>query len=402
MARKIYDIFPPRTGKEPIPLKEKTANLSSRPLIFLTALLISAASVSIYFLILRVNIEIWPETVPVEYSGIVTIRSDQYHHDVESSTVPGKIFTLKLEESRSFPATGKEKDDKRAEGILRVYNDYSESPQTLIAETRFVSADGKLFRSIESVTVPGRSGSTPGSIDIKVRAAEAGEGYNIEKTSKFSIPGLQGTPMYMNIYAENPNPITGGSIGESMVITASDIELAKETLFNSVSESAKEQLRTANPEYLFEDEMTKVNLVTEFVGPEEGEKFDSFDYSVEVEVKSFGFKESELKDFIKETLLFGFEDGMEIWDDSLSISYESDSQIIAEGVVAVEISASALAYPPIREDLIKSEIAKKKMDEVNRLLGDYQKIERFKIEPRPSWLKKMPGSDKINIKISFD
>lgn len=417
MTRKIYDIFPPNHNKEVKPLQDKERVRRSdtvrkrNPVKFIALItFLFLIVLALNWVFLKVNIDIWPEIDLTQYSGVIEVRTDQYHTSIEPSVIPGKIFTTKIEESKTFSVSGRDKDERRAEGVLRVYNNYSELPQTLINETRFVSADGKLFRSTESVTVPGKTGSIPGQADVMVRAVESGEDYNIDKTSKFSIPGLQGTAMYMDIYAENPKPITGGFIGESPIILESDVEAAKELLFSSAIESAKKDLTGLAPGYLFDEKLMKIDLVTEFVRPTVGERFDSFDYTIEIEVKSFSFKESDLKDFLKKVLLDSVDDHdldpifskIEIWEDSLIFSYEEDIRKIDEGSITLEIESSAIAYPLIRKELVKREISKMKIGEAYQLLSSYDRIKSVEIKTRPSWLKKMPVVDKIEIETVID
>ena len=420
MAKKIYDIFPPNSRPEMNPLSETRKNdsvSSSRPtgsrLIKWSLLVISAIltiSISGYFFFLKVDIDIWPETQLVEYSGTIEARSDYLHYDIETGVIPGKLFIIEKEESRTFLASGKEMEEKRAEGTLRVYNRHSGLPQTLVANTRFVSTDGKLFRSTEIVLIPGKSGSEPGYADVKVRAVEAGPDYNLNEVSKFSIPGLQGTPMYANIYAENREPITGGFIGELPVITASDIEAAREVLLSSLTDSAKKEMIESAPDFMFKEEMIDINVTKEFVRPEVGEKYESFDYLLKIEIRSFAFKTSDIKDFLKDILLSRLNEeevnlmfsGKEIWEESLVFDYEADLRGMDDGSISLNITASAIAYPVIREDLIKNEIIGMTIDEARIALVDYNRINRVEITPRPSWLKKIPSSDKIRIDIRFD
>ncbi len=417
MARKIYDIFPPNSRPEMRPSskgRKEAPGFSSRISItkwfILVGSAILAALASGYFFLLKVDIDIWPETQAVEYSGTIESRSDHLHYDIQSGVIPGEIFLIEKEESRTFLASGKEIEERRAEGTLTVYNNYSGLPQTLVVETRFVSADGKLFRSTESVLVPGRSGSVPGQAEVKVRAVEPGEEYNIEKTSKFSIPGLQGTPMYTSIHAENLGPITGGFIGESPLITVNDVATARDIILSSAIESAKSELSNRDSNLLFDEDLMDVNIITEFVSPEAGERYESFDYQLEVEIKIFTFKKSDIEDFLKDILLSQLKDedinsmfsGKEIWGDSLDFSYVADTRGMNDGNIFLTTQASAIAYPVIREELIRSELSGMTINEARNALVDYERVSDARIEPRPSWLKMMPGSDKIKIDIRFD
>ncbi len=417
MAKKIYDIFPPNSRSEirsSLKDRKEAPGFSSRTSIVKWFILLGSALLAViasgYFFLLKVDIDIWPETQAVEYSGTIEVRSDHFHYDIQTGVIPGEMFVIEREESGTFLASGKETEERRAEGTLTVYNNYSGLPQTLVVETRFVSADGKLFRSTEAILIPGRSGSVPGQAEVTVRAVEPGEEYNIEKTSKFSIPGLQGTPMYTSIHAENSGPITGGFIGESPLITANDVATARDIILSSAIENTKKELLDRDPDLVFNEDSMNVNITTEFVRPEAGERYESFDYHLEAEIKIFAFKRSDMENFLKDILLSQLKDedinsmfsGKEIWGDSLDFGYVADTRGMNDGNIFLTTEASAIAYPVIREELIRSELSGMTINEARSALIDYDRVSDTRIEPRPSWLKMMPGSDKIKIDIRFD
>jgi len=81
---------------------------------------------------------------------------------------------------------------------LTVVNDYFAAPTTLIAGTRFETADGHLFRANERFTVPGKHGKTNGTITIAAAPIAPGE----QPTGRLSLPGLATSPaQYAHIYA---------------------------------------------------------------------------------------------------------------------------------------------------------------------------------------------------------
>ncbi len=76
-----------------------------------------------------------------------------------------------------------------------------------MVRTRFLALDGKIFRLTKGITVPGakivEGKIIPSSIEAAVIADQPGEAYNIGPVSRFSIPGLKGTPKYEAFYAES-------------------------------------------------------------------------------------------------------------------------------------------------------------------------------------------------------
>lgn len=412
MTKKIYDIFPPSKRRDSVvgaikpsfrPIKSKKVGV-----VFGLGFLIILGFV--YFSTFKFEINIWPETEQLSYNETVKLSTEYLH--IEDDVIPAKVFTINKEEKRNFLSSGKSVEEKKAEGTLKVYNEYSTNNQTLIAETRFVSADGKLFRSTERIVVPGKSGDTPGVAEVLVRAVEAGVDYNIEKKTNFSIPGLQGTAMFGSIYAENETPIKGGFTGEAPKIVEDDVVGAKEILFDALVEEAKTEVKNSYPEYSFSEDLTDIIIIEESVEPEVGENYEDFDYYMKLEVSFLGFKVEDMNKFLTRSFLAQVSDEEDvidvmfspknIWQDSLDYSYTLDSKSISSGEANILIDASALSYSPIRQDLLKSEIAGMSLDQAEIILRDYQNIEKISIYTRPSWMRKVPTSDKISIEINFE
>lgn len=406
--KKIYDIFPPSKRKDSV-VSHSTRTIKSKKIGVVFGLVVIAFFAFTYFSTLKFEINIWPETEKLNYNNTVKLSTEYLH--IEDDIIPAKVFTITKEEKRDFLSSGKSIEEKRAEGVLKVYNDYSEKSQTLIAETRFVSADGKLFRSTEKIVVPGKSGDVPGVTEVLVRAVEAGEDYNIEKKTNFSIPGLQGTAMFSSIYAENETPITGGFIGEAPKIVEDDVIGAKEILFDSLVAEAKKEVERNFPKFIFDDDLTDIVIIEESVEPEVGENYESFSYDMKIEVSFLGFEEEDMQKFLERSFLAQIKNDTnvidiafsprDIWSESMVYEYSLDSKNISSGEASILINASVLSYFPIREDLLKKEIAGMDLEQAEMMLKDYQNIEKISIQTK-SWMRKVPSADKINIVINFE
>jgi len=108
-----------------------------------------------------------------------------------------------------------EESGTKASGIITAFNEYGSEPQLLIASTRFLSSNGKIFRTTKDVYVPGAQLNDdeiiPSSIDVEVMADYLGAEYNISP-SDFTIPGFKGTVKYESLYGKSNTAISGGSM----------------------------------------------------------------------------------------------------------------------------------------------------------------------------------------------
>lgn len=140
------------------------------------------------------------------------------------------VVDLSATDSVSIPATGEEQVEKKAGGTIVVYNAYSSQPQKLVANTRFESSSGKIFRVSQAVTIPGATNSggivTPGSLEIAVEADKAGPEYNVG-LADFTIPGFEGTPKFTKFYGRSKTPMSGGYVGTAKVADPEAIKAAR-------------------------------------------------------------------------------------------------------------------------------------------------------------------------------
>lgn len=134
-----------------------------------------------------------------------------------SGTLSYIVQSIDLEDSQAVPASGTvTTPPSKASGNITVYNAYSSLPVRLIKNTRFETSDGFVFRVPAEVMVPGKKGTTPGSVQVTVVADQTGERYNVGPVARFTLPGLKSSPaMYSGVYAKSTASMSGGSSGAS-------------------------------------------------------------------------------------------------------------------------------------------------------------------------------------------
>jgi hypothetical protein len=160
-----------------------------------------------------------------------------------------EIITVSRESSRSVAATGEEKIERPASGRIVVYNNFDGEPQKLIKNTRFQTPDGKIFRIQESITVPGKVGNTPGSIEVEVFADSAGAEYNIG-LSDFVIPGFkEGGDMerFAGFFARSKTEMAGGFSGTVKTASEADTEKAQNEMGAELTVGLMEDANAAIP-----------------------------------------------------------------------------------------------------------------------------------------------------------
>lgn len=434
MSTKFFDILPPGKISEKPQIEKPKKRIREKKLFPGKGVLLSLAKVLkaksfskkiafsliplliifgafLFFTLKRAEIEIMPETELIDFEK--TVLLDSQFNEVFSvwlteSKMPAEIIETERSAEREFPATGEALVEKKAEGTIRVYNDYSTHSQTFVAKTRFVSADGKLYRSLEKITIPGQKYEEgklkPGFVDIKVRAAEAGEDYNIGPTT-FSIPGLFGTEMYTAFYGKSFSAMEGGFKGKALQVKKEDIDGAKELLKREIFEETEALLQKKCDENSFTlvKNCLSKEVLEESCGAEVGEAINSFICKVKVGIKALVFKEKDLKDLTETWLLFKVEKGKEIKPKSLKLSYFFEEKDLEKGQATLNLTALANIYSPLDEDFLKKGIAGKSAKAAAILLESQPGIKGVKVKLWPFWVKEVPENlERIKIKTLLD
>jgi hypothetical protein len=132
-----------------------------------------------------------------------------------------------------------------ATGTILIKN-AQENPQTLIKNTRFESPAGQIFRIQESVTIPGGSPSSPGTVRASVFADAGGDAYNIPPTT-FTVPGLRGSAAFDLVTGSSDAPMTGGFSGTRPSVSQATRDREQAGARQALTEALDEAVREALP-----------------------------------------------------------------------------------------------------------------------------------------------------------
>ncbi len=177
--------------------------------------------------------------------------------DAAEGELAFEVMSVEAEVSKTLSSTSKENAKIAATGRVVIFNDYNTSPQNLVANTRLQTKDGKIYRIQKAVTVPGKKGSTPGSVEVDVKADVAGSEYNLEFADLY-VTGFKGTPKYEKFYARTKGPLSGGREGEKYVVSGDTVLQAKTELSADIRAKLLREAKSQVPEgyVLFEGALT--------------------------------------------------------------------------------------------------------------------------------------------------
>jgi len=253
-----------------------------------------------FFVLPKANISMTFKETPWNFNGIVTVSASRSSVTATDKSIqlPGQVFTNPGNLQASYTASGSQHVERKATGTITIYNEYSSEKQSLLAGTRFSAPDGKIFKTNTKITVPGakiNNGKISGSqIDVSVTAEKAGADYNIQPTSKFRIPGFQGTPKYDAFYGISSAPMSGGIVGDIKVPTKDDIVKAESDIKNILESNLKGQTFIKVPDDVkILPKAYSFQVIKETVSKEAGAD-GKFTILMSGEFKAIGFKEGDL------------------------------------------------------------------------------------------------------------
>lgn len=358
----------------------------------------------------QVEIEIWPKTEALTFKTKVTVDNRVTEVSFLNKAIPGKIFETEKSVSGEFTSSGKSLNSKKAEGTVRVYNNYSQ-PQTLVANTRFQpplekfqpsleKGENPWFRSLERITIDAK-----GYQDVKVIADAAGEKYNITSAT-FSIPGLAGTSQYTFVYGKSTESMRGGVSKEIAKVVQEDLDNARAELSKKAEEESKAALKSKIPaDFDFLGEASRTEVLESFSLAKPGAELEKFNYQVKAKSQALVFKTEDLKKFANEFILSEVATGKKLNQESLKINYTTAASADFEaGKMNLSLDLEVKVYSLTPDEVsLKRALERKPLSEAKVFLENQPEITKVELRSFPFWIKKIPDEEgKIKIKLTLD
>ncbi|MFH1046828.1 MAG: pilus assembly protein PilM [Patescibacteria group bacterium] len=225
--------------------------------------------------------------IPAVVSLNVMITSeDEAGEDIAVPVIKSRLIETDVQSTDSFPATGEAPaGESRAVGTITVVNETS-NDYKFVATTRFLTAEGVLFRLKNPATIPPND-----TVDVEVYADLVGAVGDIGP-SRFTIPGLP-TDVQQYVYGRSRSQMTGGS-GTVVAVAENDLEEARRTLLDRLLDEANENFKSmiSAEELVLNDLIVSSELDATL--PEEGQAGSTFEATLSVRFGTLVVPEAEL------------------------------------------------------------------------------------------------------------
>lgn len=348
----------------------------------------------------RVTIQL--KKIPWEYESVVTADVARKTTELSLNAVPAQLLRMEKNVTQMFPATGKSSVSEKASGMITVYNTFSSDPQPLVATTRFLTGDGKLFRLDQKTIIPGaeiKDGKIiPSSIKARVTADKPGEEYNIgPATDRITIPGFKGTPRYDGFYGVFEERMSGGFIGVKAVPTEADKTQAIAKVQDMLRAAFEALFLKSVPEelaVLLDAASFEIGKLTVSERTDENGNFSVLGSAL---FRAVAFREEDVRSIL-------YAQAGKVYPNpairNLSIAYGGAKPDFLKGTLSVNIKASGVLTPSIQEGDLKAQLLGKRQKEAGDFLRTLPDLTSARISFWPIWVRRMPGDvEQISVSV---
>lgn len=328
---------------------------------------------------------------------------------VKDSGGDGLVFDLVAlsgEEKKVIPASGEKEVSERATGTAIIYNTYGSSSQTLLIDTRLEGSNGKIYKTQARTVVPGKSKSgTPGSVEVKIYGAEAGEEYNSAPLD-FKILGFKGTAKYEGFYGRSKGSVAGGFKG--MIPDVPEAE--KNSAVEELSAALREELfqKAANqvpPGFVLFRDSTFLDTENEDI------PFAAENGNLTVAVKGtlYGilFNEQKLVKKITKENVKDYDDS-EIFIPNIgnlvfTLAGKDGASLSEMQSISFNLSGPAKIIWKLDEKKFVADLLGKPKKDFNQALYQYPNVESAILTLRPFWIRSVPDEAKdVKVMVNYN
>jgi hypothetical protein len=347
----------------------------------------------------KVKIKIFPRGERVDGSIDFKIFSEE-GYALGDNEIKGSFHELEVEKTLEIDSTGVGSGSSvgKSGGKVIILNKYSSASQSLVATTRLLSKEGKLFRLTKDTLVPGMEGGNPGRVEAVVIADRPGEEYNIGP-SQFTIEGFKGSPKYEKFEVSSNESMKGGGSGdgsaEKKIVLQKDLDAARIKVMDEIGKDLPNLIGEKIPsgQKYFIDSAGKeiIEASADRRVNEEGEKFN---FTVREKIKLISFSESDLKKEVFEKIIQDSGEGMELKEEKILFSYDKPVIDWEKKTMGLVVSYQGPVFPQLNEEEIKKELLGKNEQAIKEILVKNSRLEKAEMEYLPAWAGRWPALEK--------
>jgi|WetSurMetagenome_2_1015567.scaffolds.fasta_scaffold06814_6 hypothetical protein len=363
--------------------------------LFFVILTLALLAAAFYFFFMTLTVEVTPNTERVTDKIDLKVNSlatgQPAAQSVGNQQIVGSVEQIPVKEDKTYPATGEDILGQEITGKVEIVNNYTQD-KTLVATTRLLSSDGKLFRIKDRVMIP-----AGGSTSVEIYADEPSQDMAIGPT-EFIIPGLW-AGLQDKIFAKSSEAFVYKKQIRKF-IQASDIEKANEDLKESLTKKIADQF---NANYKGFDKVIAEldnNSLLASTSARTGAKAEEFTISLKGMADVIAFKSADAKKLAEDKLISVLPADEKLVDLE-KIDYHLLDTDFGAGSADLEISFVGSAVLSDLDNVVDRErLVGLKADQITKYLEGLNKFSSIKLHFTPPFIGRAPNLvDRIKILI---
>jgi hypothetical protein len=356
----------------------------------LLALLVAGVAYGAYVFLPTATITLVPSTSPLNLDSFTVIADPGTAVvDPVAGTLPAQTIDVPLHVSDTFDATGAQVHETRATGSVRFRSENTVDTVSVAQGTVVATADGIQFETTEPATVPKAdfATSTPGTVDVHVRALHPGLSGNVAAGAITDEPGSLSAQL---VSVRNPDATSGGQRVEDKLVTQEDYDDAVATLTNRLDAALTTALAdpnsiphglTAYPQTASHDAPLADQPATDLVGT----VAPNFALALDATGHVLAVNESLIDQIAATRLDAALGPGRQMIGDQPTVNHGPGE--VSNDLISYEVNASALTYIPPDLTSLLSQVRGKTVTEARDILSTYGTVD---ILMWPDFIDRLP------------
>lgn len=343
-----------------------------------------------YFSFSSLAIEIIPNREIISDSISLEISTSESATSTSSVTqlLNGQVRSQDIEVEKEYSSSGEEILGEEVIGKVKLINNYTKA-QPLVATTRLLTGDNKLFRLKDGVTIPAGQ-----SVEVEVYADTPSSSMAVGPT-RFTIPGLW-VGLQDKIYGQSETNFEYRHKVNNFIKQA-DLDYAYSDIRTLIANKAA-SIDLGNNAILSLD---NANTIIE-TDAKSGDETANFTVKAKNRVAIISFDKEMVEKMVEAKLAYVVPDDKEIKGfDTNSITYTIESYDTESQTARIKVSFQATVA--IKEDanvLDKTKLVNLSESQIDQYLKGIPAISSFTLDFRPDFIKKSPSlADRIKVRI---
>ncbi len=341
----------------------------------------------------NVSITLYPKEERISDNIILDIEKNTNNEEPSTKNISGDLEEVKIEVENEYSSNGIKEVGVDIIGRVEVVNDRDVN-QVLVATTRLLSPNDKLFRIKERLDIP------PGEKrEVEIYADNPGPDMAISPT-EFTIPGLW-AGLQDKVYAQS-NEAFEYKMKVEKYVEEGDIENAITDIKFRLKQKAEQELTGKykdRDKLIFELDENSININRSV---EVGDQVNSFNIEADAIARIVAFNEEDVREMARNKIYLILPQDKELTSfNENNFSYNLNNFNSEDNTATINTSFSGKMVTKKDAEIInKDNITGLNENQLRAYLDTLDQFSGYKIDFSPSFVRKVPRiKDKITIEI---